>query len=180
MTVLTVDDRLSLHPISAEDAESIFALIDANRTRLREWLYFVDLTRTVDDTAAYIQSVLSRPEPELVTTMRVDGIITGLIGFRDTDRMHRKTEIGYWIAGDWEGQGIVTRSCKALVDHAFRELDINRITIRCGVGNQRSSAIPKRLCFMFEGIERESEWVNDRYVDHEVFSLLRREWNPHA
>jgi len=42
-------------------------------------------------------------------------------------------------------------------------MDMNRVQIRCGVGNDKSSAIPRRLGFTFEGIERAGERHNHVY-----------------
>jgi len=63
-----------------------------------------------------------------------------------------------------------------MVNLAFRNMDMNRVQIRCGVGNDKSSAIPRRLGFTFEGIERAGERHNHVYIDLEVYSLLKREW----
>jgi ribosomal-protein-serine acetyltransferase len=70
----------------------------------------------------------------------------------------------------------VTRSVERLCDFAFNELGINRIQIKCAVGNSASSNIPKRLGFIFEGIEREGELLsNGFFTDLEVYSKLKHE-----
>ena len=64
-----------------------------------------------------------------------------------------------------------------LIDYAFDELELNRIAIKCAVGNQPSKNIPMRLGFVFEGIERDGELFPDgHFVDLEVYSLLKKEW----
>ncbi len=71
----------------------------------------------------------------------------------------------------------MTRACRALVGHAFTELNLNRVEIRCASDNARSCAIPERLSFRREGLLREAEWLYDRFVDHVVYGLIRSEWN---
>jgi ribosomal-protein-serine acetyltransferase len=44
-------------------------------------------------------------------------------------------------------QGIVTKSCRALLDYAFDELGLNRVEVRGATGNRKSRAIPERLGF---------------------------------
>jgi ribosomal-protein-serine acetyltransferase len=48
--------------------------------------------------------------------------------------------------------------------------------IKCAVVNERSKAIPERLHFTFEGIEREGQNLNGEYTDLMVFSMLRKDW----
>ena len=77
---------------------------------------------------------------------------------------------------DMTGKGIASRSAKKMINIAFRNMNMNRVRICCGVGNNRSSAIPKKLGFTFEGIERDGEKHSGKYIDLEVYSLLRKEW----
>jgi ribosomal-protein-serine acetyltransferase len=49
--------------------------------------------------------------------------------------------------------------------------------IHCATGNTRSSAVPKRLGFTFEGTLREAQLLDGRYVDLDVYSMLRREYH---
>ena len=131
--------------------------------------------------AAYLQSVLSAPSErrELLCTITADGRFAGLVGFKDTDRANRKTEIGYWLGEEYQGRGIMTRCVEALCGLAFSELNINRIQIQCAVGNTKSSNIPRRLGFTLEGIARAGELQADgRFSDIEVYSLLREEYIP--
>jgi len=58
---------------------------------------------------------------------------------------------------------------------------MNRIQIRCAVGNYPSNAIPQRLGFKFEGTERDGELLSsNQYTDINIYSLLKKEielWN---
>ncbi len=170
-----ITDNITLRALHIEDAEAIFNIIDSQREYLQEWLPFVPFTVTSQDTKDFIQATLypSDGEPEPTFTIRMGQQIIGLIGFRDTDPINLKTEIGYWLSSACQGQGIVTRSTKRLCEYAFEDLHLNRVQIRCGVGNHPSAAIPKRLGFTFEGVAREAEYYpNDRFIDLEIYSLL--------
>ena len=61
--------------------------------------------------------------------------------------------------------------------YLFDDLALHRVTIQCGTGNQRSCAIPQRLGFTREGVMREAEWVNDRWVDLVVWGMLSPDWH---
>ncbi len=100
----------------------------------------------------------------------------GSVGYTSFDWKARRTEIGYWVDKELEGRGVVSRVCSRLIDHAFDELDLNRIEIRCSTENARSAAIPQRLGFVQEGLLRQSEFRNGRLHDFLIFGLLRDEW----
>jgi ribosomal-protein-serine acetyltransferase len=74
------------------------------------------------------------------------------------------------------GKGIALLSTRTLIDYAFSNLGINRIVIRCGVGNDKSSAIPERLGFQLEGIEREGEKHQKKFIDLKVYSCVKKDW----
>ena len=104
------------------------------------------------------------------------GEVVGGTGFHSIDRGSKCAEIGYWIAKDATGKGIITKSVKRLIDFAFDEIKLNRIVIKCATENMKSRAVPERLGFTKEGIEREAGWLHTRFVDHVVYSILAREW----
>lgn len=175
---ITISDNLYIRPVEVEDALVIFTLIEKYRDALRIWLPFIDYTNKWEDTRDFIRSVLDKhpDEKEDVYGIVLIDELVGLIGFRSTDRPNRRTEIGYWIAPVYEGKGTVTQCCAKLIDFCFCMKDFNRISIRVAQGNTRSSNIPKKLGFVFEGIEREGEYLNDHYTNLEVYSLLKKEW----
>ena len=55
-------------------------------------------------------------------------------------------------------------------------MKLNRIQIKVAVGNHKSAAIPNRLRFQLEGIERAGEFHDNKYLDLQVFSLLKQDW----
>ena len=57
---------------------------------------------------------------------------------------------------------------------------MHRVEIRCATGNTRSCAIPQRLGFTRECVLREAEWVNDRFLDLVVWSLLEQDYTAAA
>ena len=103
--------------------------------------------------------------------------IVGRIGLHHINQQNKSAAIGYWLNRDMEGEGIISRSCRQIIDLAFNELGLNRIEIKAAVENTKSQAIPQRLGFQREGILRKSELVNGIFLDLVVFSMLKEEWN---
>jgi len=173
---IIVNENTVLKQIELTDTADIFNTVISQREYLGKWLPFVEFTKEIKDTENFVRSVVDTPEKirEFVFVIHSDGKFACLAGFKDTDRLNRKTEIGYWLSEGFQKKGIMTESVKLLVKFAFEELNINRIQIRCAVGNTQSSNIPKKLGFKFEGIEREGELFPDgSFKDLEVYSILK-------
>jgi ribosomal-protein-serine acetyltransferase len=75
-----------------------------------------------------------------------------------------------------EGKGIITQSCKTLINYGFNNLQLHRIEIKAATHNLKSQAIAEKLHFKKEGVLRAAELVNNVYFDLQVYSILRPEW----
>ena len=174
--IIDIDNGLLLRQLQESDVVVIFNTIDSQRDYLGKWLPFVAFTKEVADTEKFVTAAVNAPEEqfEYIFTIRKHHEFIGIIGFKQTDRINKKTEIGYWLSEPFQKQGIVTKAVEKLCDFAFHKLDINRIQIKCAVDNTSSSKIPQRLGFVFEGIERQGELLTgDVFADLEVYSKLK-------
>jgi ribosomal-protein-serine acetyltransferase len=177
MEYIQVNTQIHLEAIVLSAAPIIFDTIDRDRKYLRQWLPFVDSTRSVADTELFVKSLIYQKEKkDDVYTIWYNLEFAGLIGFKDTDHVNRKTELGYWLAEKMQGKGIVTECAAGLLKYAFRKLRMNRVQIKVARGNHKSAAIPVRLGFIYEGIEREGELLENKFRDLEVYSLLKSDW----
>lgn len=176
---IPADQDVVLRLVEEGDAPGIFALTERNRAYLRRWLPWVDATRGVEDTLGFVRRSRDqmRDGGGFQACIEYRGELVGVIGFVYLDGLSRKAEIGYWIAEPFQGRGIMTRACRALVGFAFESLDLHRIEIRADPENRRSRAIPERLGFVQEAVLREAGWMYDHPIDLVMYSLLRQEWD---
>jgi ribosomal-protein-serine acetyltransferase len=174
-----IDDHLELRQRQPEDAEELFALTDVNRPYLRQWLPWLDHCTSPDDTRTNILTSLEEADRGVSLALCIwqDGRIVGVTGFNSISKANRIGHIGYWLGEAYSGRGIMTRSVRALTEHGFTTLDLNRITIAAAVGNARSRAVAERLGFRMEGIAREAEWLYDHFVDHALYAVTRADWD---
>lgn len=182
MFEIRIDDDTSLSLLEDQHAEELFALIDQNRAHLRKWLPWLDQNTKVEHTRSFIRSVLQQfaARNGFSCGIRFHGALVGVIGLHYIDWVNRKSSIGYWIAEPFQGRGLVSKACSALLDYLFDELKLNCVEIACAVENTRSRAIPERLGFTKEGILRQREWLYDHFVDHSVYSMLASQWRGRA
>lgn len=169
---------IALEPLNPAHALPLYALTDANRTYLRQWLPWLDQVRSPDDTAAFIESSMAMASSGGAPNFAIihEGSLCGVAGFHGIDSVQGIGSIGYWLAESYTGKGIVTESVRALLKIGFEDFDLSRIEIRCAVDNRKSRAIAERLGFTEEATLMQSEWLYTRYVDQALYSLLVTEY----
>jgi ribosomal-protein-serine acetyltransferase len=160
------------------DAEAAYAIVDAERVRLRRWLPWVDDTTDVDTERRFLLGLeaANLAGTGVHVTIRRDGELAGLAGLR-LDALRHTADVGYWLGEQHTGRGVVTRAVSALVDCAFGPLELHRFQLSAASGNARSRAVAVRLGMVHEGTLREAEPVGGRFLDLEVYSLLASEWH---
>ncbi len=104
------------------------------------------------------------------------GELAGVVGHNRIDWENRISWPGYWLGERFEGEDVMTKSCRALIVHAFAELNLNCVDIRCAVENSKSRAIPERLGFRQEGIIHQAEWLYNKFVDHIAYVTIANGW----
>jgi ribosomal-protein-serine acetyltransferase len=174
---LEIGDDAFVRTFTLDDAPTVFALVDAERDRLRRWMPWVDGTETVEDQRRWIErSIASEHDREANGIWLTEGSLAGTIGM-SVNALENGGEIGYWLGTPYEGRGLVTRACAAMLDLAFGKLQLHRVTIRAAVSNAPSRAVAERLGFTEEGVLREAGLVDTGdYLDLVVYGLLDREW----
>jgi len=175
---IIVNSELKLVQLNINHANTVFNIVDSQRDYLGKWLPFVEFTKTVDDTKNWIKSTLEVPNEKKLYNFAIikNEVLVGLIALNLSDTRINKTEIGYWISADYQGQGLATFATEALCKYAFTNLNFNKIVIKCGTGNFASLKIPLKLGFRMDGIERDAEYVNGEYYDVAVYTMLQREY----
>ncbi len=164
-----------LRRLTMADLEEIWALVELERPRLEPWMPWVDGARTIDDQRRWLEGVVDDQGTLDGCGIFVDGRYVGGVGLR-WDPFGVRGEIGYWVSATQQGRGLVTRAVRALLEVGFRDLGLHRIEIRAGVENTRSRAIPERLGFVREGVERGGERGSNGFYDLVVYSILEDEW----
>jgi ribosomal-protein-serine acetyltransferase len=173
-----IRDGVCLKLLEERHAPAVFAAVDRNRAHLRKWLPWVDDTTSVGYTLNFIRTSLQQfaNNEGFAAGIWCGDECAGTIGAHKIDWLNRKVEIGYWLASKFQGRGIVTDACRALIDHAFEEWKLNRVEIHCATGNKKSCAVPKRLGFQLEGVLRKAQLVGGKYLDSNVYGMLARDW----
>ncbi|MBX2934537.1 MAG: GNAT family N-acetyltransferase [Ferruginibacter sp.] len=175
---IKVDENISLRFLEEQDATMLLNLVNANRAYLRQWLPWVDNMQTVDHFKIYINDSIKRTaeKTDFGFAIIFKDQLAGRIGLHHINLQNKIGEIGYWLADGMQGNGIVTKCCKAIMQYGFTQMGLNRIEIKCAVGNKRSRAIAQKLNFKEEGILQQAEWLNGSYVNLYLYAMLKEDW----
>lgn len=174
---LSIAEGAELRLWEAGDAAELTAAIAADREHLATWLPWAE-THGFQDSVEFLDLKRLQMEADdgFEAAVILDGRIAGGIGFHRVDWVNRSSSIGYWLAADAQGRGLMTTAVAAFLDHAFFEWELHRVIIEVIVGNERSQAIPERLGFRQEAILRQAKLIHGRHEDTRLYAMLAPEW----
>jgi len=173
--------RLVLRPFRRRDVDGIVEAVRASLPELSRWLPWVhsrygrsDAIRFVRDSSA--SWVEGRAFDFAIRTPEAPDHHVGNVSVWHTSRRERAAEIGYWIRTDETANGVATEAACRVLQVAFEELHLHRVTLRIAVGNEPSERIAQKLGFTREGLLRQEVLVKGEWLDHTLHGILEEEY----
>lgn len=158
------------------DAAELAAALDNKKVqdRLRDGLPY---PYTARDGADYISTMLAADENDTFAfAVTVDDRVVGSVGaFRQSNIHCRSAELGYYLAEDCWGRGIMTDAVRRLCAHVFSTTDVLRIYAVVFADNPASCRVLEKAGFQCEGTLRRSAVKNGRILDLRLYALLKAE-----
>jgi ribosomal-protein-alanine N-acetyltransferase len=109
-------------------------------------------------------------------TLRGDDKLIGSAGFYKWIQPERyQAEMGYDLDPACWGKGIMTEALSAIIQYGFDNMGLHRIEVLISHHNRRSQLLIRRLGFKREGVLRDHYFVEGRFSDDVIFSLLKEE-----
>lgn len=168
--------RLQLFPLDATDTRDLWTAVDGSRRELEPWLPWVPFNVDLESSGRYAEASASDWDAARATRFsireRATRRLLGVIGLESFAHLHESVELGYWLRTDSTGKGLMTEAANGVVDWAFNAVNAHRIRVAAATDNHPSLAVIGRVGFRFEGIARQAERCNGRWLDHAVFALL--------
>ena len=132
---------------------------------------------TEQDGKEFISAMLSADENETFAfAITVDNMVIGSIGIFRQGNIHRQTaELGYYIAEEYWGKGIMTEAVKQICEYVFDNSDIIRIYAEPFAYNIASCRALEKAGFQYEGTLRSNAVKNGKVIDMKMYSLLKEE-----
>lgn len=175
---LMVEDGLRLRVPNAADAHALSKVVADSLDSLRPWLpHLVPLV----DVTAMSQFMAAKREQwargrAVEWAIARDESILGCAWLSDVQYENEAADLGYWLSESARGSGIATRCASRVLEYAFDDLGLHRVSTRCIASNLASRGVPQRLGLVEEATIREAWKVNGAHVDHVIYRFLAREW----
>lgn len=169
---------MEIRLVSREDAKWLSKFYTDNAEHLSPWepirdshyntheswlsrLYDREMAQE-DGLSAYF--IMCNPESkQVVAVCNLTGVMHGFF---------QACYMGYSIAKEYEGKGYMKKLCHHAIQHAFSNLKLNRIMANHMPNNTRSEALLKSLGFTREGIARRYMFINGKWEDHVLNSIV--------
>ena len=132
---------------------------------------------TEKDGKEFISTMLAANENDTFAfAITVNGKVIGSIGaFRQTNIHNKTAELGYYIAEEYWGKGIMTEAVKQLCDYVSSHTDIIRIYAEPFSYNIGSCRVLEKAGFQYEGTPRSNALKNGNVLDMKMYSKLKTE-----
>lgn len=132
---------------------------------------------TEQDGINYISAMLSADKNEAFAfAITADSKVIGSISVFRQGNIHRQSaELGYYIAEEYWGKGIMTQAVKQICSYVFEKSDIIRIYAEPFAHNTASCRVLEKAGFKYEGTLRKNAVKNGEIIDMKIYSLLKTE-----
>ncbi len=129
------------------------------------------------DGKEFILAMLSADENDTFAfAITVNEKVIGSIGaFRQTNIHSKTAELGYYIAEEYWGKGIMTEAVKQLCSYVFSNSDMIRIYAEPFAYNIGSQRVLEKAGFQYEGTLRRNAVKNGKVLDMKMYALIREE-----
>ena len=170
-------ERIIIKQRTHEYDEELWKLIDGSRDFLRQYLYWVDGTRSLDNvrdvTDMFMKNFAEQSSFEYVFLDKATGKLVGAGGVIAISYDNHNAEFGYYLDKNATGHGYITDFVQVVGKELF-DRGIHRLVIRCDVNNTPSAAVAERCGFILEGIMKDAALAYGEYRDHKLYAKINR------
>ena len=168
--------KVNIRKWELADAKDLAAAISNKKVQdnLRDGL---PCPYTEQDGKEFISAMLAADENDTFAfAITADGKVVGSIGAFRQENIHSQTaELGYYIAEEYWGKGIMTKAVKQLCEYVFSHTDIIRIYAEPFAHNIGSCRVLEKAGFQYEGTIRSNAVKNGELLDMKMYARLRKE-----
>jgi ribosomal-protein-alanine N-acetyltransferase len=172
-------ERLVLRAVRSADAVAIFRIMrDRQVIRYFGQLPMNSLYEAVQRVERIQAAFHEQSGVRWAITHRKSAQFLGTCGFWRVVKSHYRAEIGYELAPEWWGHGIMPEALSAMLAFGFVRMGLHSVEAQIHPANTGSRRVLEKLGFVQEGYFHENFYdpVEVQFTDTAVFSLLKATW----
>lgn len=128
---------------------------------------------TIENAKSFLEMALSH-NPTRIFAIDIQGIACGAIGIHpQLEIMRRNAELGYWLAEEHWGKGIMTKAISQMCKYGFDNFDFHRIYARPYGSNIGSQKVLEKAGFILEAHIPQIFIKNGRIEDELIYGIRR-------
>ena len=184
---IKVDDALSLRLHEPRYADEVYEVVQTNRAHIGRWMPFTCDSYNLEASREHAKDSLQgfADRTKITLTVLEHGKVVGSTGWTGWNQQtlfdgrlsYATADIGYWLAADATGRGLMTRAVRAMTQLAFEEYGLERLTIHAEPENEASWRVAERVGYRYEGLLRGVARFDGRVVNHKLYAALAGEWS---
>jgi RimJ/RimL family protein N-acetyltransferase len=171
---MIVGQKTRLRAIEREDIPTFVRWL--NDSEIRHYLeVYLPMSKAAEE--GWFEAQLKDDSNRIFAIETEEGVHIGNISLGDLDWKNRNAAIGIVIGEkEYWGQGYGSDATIALLDFAFKEMNLHRIYLSTYDFNQRAIRCYEKCGFRHEGRAREAHFTDGKYHDHLLMAILREEF----
>ena len=166
-------ERLELRQITEADLENIYSGLSHPEVIKYYGVNYSSLDETWEQLEWYAELERTHTGIWWAIIAAESGDFCGAIGYNNLSRKHKKAEIGFWLLPPCWGKGIVQEAMDAVLKYAFEQMHLHRIEAFVETENKSSQKALEKRGFQQEGVMRDSEMKNGRFISVAIYSKLK-------
>ncbi|WP_374536717.1 GNAT family N-acetyltransferase [Chitinimonas taiwanensis] len=172
-------ERLCLREIVPADAAAVFAI--QSDPQVMRW-FGADPMHEPQQALQLIDIFASwrrmpAPGTRWGIARQSDGKLIGSAGLFKWNPSWRNCTLGYELATEAWGQGLMREALTAVLDYGFAEMDLHRVQAEIHPDNAASIRLVEKLGFRYEGCHRDQGYWAGQFHNLHCYSLLAAEWS---
>lgn len=175
---LVLSEGLWLEQVETRHADALSSLVTRCHDRLAEWETWPALAATPSAARRWVTDLREENAHNRGFTCGVwkDAGLVGLVALGEVNAENLSASLWGFVCPEVEGSGDAGRACVGILNFAFGELALARVTYYCARDNHRSARLAARLGFTHEGVLSSWRLVGGKLLDFHVHGLLRGDW----
>ena len=170
-------ENIVLRPWEIEDAR-ILAVIANNKKIADNLRDGFPNPYSIEDAYKWLDQVIPVNDPPRFFAIICNNNLAGSIAIVTKEDIYRKNiEIGYFLAEEQWGKGIITNAIKAITSYAFSTLDIVRVYAEPFADNPGSRRVLEKAGFICEATFRKNVIKNGIIKDSCIYSVLKEDFH---